>query len=70
MKSDRSVLPFFAHVHDSYIQKWCLREFLTPQDQNVSLFNEIWDDSGEGSPGTNVFSSGKVAHVSVYGRHL
>ena len=33
--------------------------FLRPPDEKVSLFNKIWDDSGEGVPETNVFSSGK-----------
>ena len=39
-------------------------------DQNVSLFNKIWDDSGEGSPGTNVFSSGKGLRPVLIGRSV
>ena len=38
-------------MHDSYIQNGASR-------LNSKFFNKIWDDSGEGVPGTNVFSSG------------
>ena len=50
--------------------KWCLREFCRPPDQNVSLFNKIWDDSGEGVPGTNVFSSVKGLRAVLIGRFV
>ena len=43
---------------------------LRPPDQNVSLFNKIWDDSGEGVPGTNVFSSGKGLRPVLIGRFV
>ena len=57
-------------MHDSYIQNGASENFLTPPDQNVSLFNKIWDDSGEGSPGTNVFSSGKGLRPVLIGRSV
>ena len=57
-------------MHDSYIQNGASENFLTPPDQNVSLFNKIWDDNGEGSPGTNVFSSGKGLRPVLIGRSV
>ena len=44
--------------------KWFTKLNVLP----VSLFNKIWDDSGEGVPGTNVYSSGKGLRPFLVGR--
>ena len=45
-------------MHDSYIQNGASGNFQASR-LNSKFLNKIWDDSGEGVPGTNVFSSGK-----------
>ena len=45
-------------MHDSYIQNGASENFQASR-LNSNFLNKIWDDSGEGVPGTNVFSSGK-----------